>query len=416
MSSTEVIHFKHHCRDVLGSICSGRGASANASAVTSSGTIQNENTGMTDLSGWLRSLCSLLSSLQQKNGMFQLDSNERHHIVHEVLTSLYNVQLKVIVNHFVLRSFKSSKKKRSRYQQEISLIKEFGFADTYKGDILRLLNDEIENYICTKLKGEYEEPVLPTVEEWITSTLIIFCKTIFNETDDNYFDELNNCFLQQTRAALSRARAKELFDMVRDFPDSTPAIVELRQASQASGLMSFQGKTLKRALCGRLLHLGASTSDIIDVYVKMIRCFRILDPSNLLLNYVAKPIRQYLVGRKDTIRCIVSSLTEGDDDNLHSELRAGGSLEYGAGNDSDDDDDEEDTPDINWNPAKRALDFPGGREGGQNKDVLALLVSIYGSTDLFVTEYRSILAGRLLQNIEYFSDVEVKTLELLKIR
>ena len=63
-------------------------ASANASAVTSSGTIQNENTGMTDLSGWLRSLCSLLSSLQQKDGKFA------------VLIILYKYP-KIQTNHFL---------------------------------------------------------------------------------------------------------------------------------------------------------------------------------------------------------------------------------------------------------------------------------------------------------------------------
>ena len=403
----EVIHYKHFCRNALSNI--------NAAEVGMTGTA--EALDVTDLAGWLAALCQILSSMKmQHNVCHQLSEIDQQSIAHEVLLRQYGVQLRVVVNHFVLQSFKSNKKLGANFNDEITLIKQFGFADMYKSDILKQLNDEIESFISKRLRGEYEEPALPVVEDWVSTSLITFCESIFNENELGYFDNLKQYFLQQTYVALSRARAQELFDMVRDFPDSTPGVVELRHVSQSSGMMSFLGKTLKRALCGRLLHLGASTSDIIDVYVKMIRCFRILDPSNLLLNYVAKPIRKYLVGRKDTIRCIVSSLTEGDDDNLHSELRAGGSLEYGAGNDSDEEEDDEETPDIHWNPAKRALDFPGGREGGQTKDVLALLVSIYGSTDLFVTEYRSILAGRLLQNIEYFSDVEVKTLELLKIR
>jgi hypothetical protein len=401
-ASVEVIHYKHYCRDTF-------------SKLSPVAAVDVDETDLTDLAGWLAALCKVISSMKQHN-VCQLSATDQQNICHEALLRQHSVQLRVVVNHFVLKSFRASKKGVSTCTEEIALIKQFGFADIYRNDILKLLNDEIESYIGRKLRGEYEEPALPVVHEWVSSSLIEFCQCIFNETSAAHLDSLKQHVLLQIPLALSRARAPELFDMVRDFPDSTPAIVELRQASLSSGMMSFLGKTLKRALCGRLLHLGASTSDIIDVYVKMIRCFRILDPSNLLLNYVAKPIRQYLVGRKDTIRCIVSSLTEGDDDNLHSELRAGGSLEYGAGNDSDDDDEEEESPDIHWNPAKRALDFPGGREGGQTKDVLALLVSIYGSTDLFVTEYRSILAGRLLQNIEYFSDVEVKTLELLKIR
>lgn len=404
-SSVDVIHFKHLCRDTLSRLpYPAHMPQTGASEPTEQ-----------DLAGWLAALCKVLSSMKMQSTSLSnpLSGPEQEDIVHEVLLRQYSVQLRVAVNHFVLQSLKATKKRGDTCKEEIALIKQFGFADIYKNDILKLLNDEIESYIRKKLRGEYEEPVVPVVEDWISSNLISFCRSIFNENAPGYFDTLKQYFMSQTPLALSRARAQELFDMVRDFPDSTPAVVELRHVSQSSGMMSFLGKTLKRALCGRLLHLGASTSDIIDVYVKMIRCFRILDPSNLLLNFVAKPIRKYLVGRKDTIRCIVSSLTEGEDDN---DLLAGGSLEYGAGNnDSDDEDEEEDTPDIHWSPAKRALDFPGG-EGGQAKDVLALLVSIYGSTDLFVAEYRTILAGRLLQNIDYFSDAEVKTLEMLKIR
>jgi len=43
-------------------------------------------------------------------------------------------------------------------------------------------------------------------------------------------------------------------------------------------------------------------------------------------------------------------------------------------------------------------------------------VGIYGSRELFVEEYRSMLAGRLLENRNYDTDREVHTLELLKLR
>jgi len=47
---------------------------------------------------------------------------------------------------------------------------------------------------------------------------------------------------------------------------------------------------------------------------------------------------------------------------------------------------------------------------------LSTLVSIYGSTEIFVSEYRSILAEKLFSNVNYITDNEVTNLELLKIR
>jgi anaphase-promoting complex subunit 2 len=43
-------------------------------------------------------------------------------------------------------------------------------------------------------------------------------------------------------------------------------------------------------------------------------------------------------------------------------------------------------------------------------------VNIYGSRELFVNEYRMMLADKLLQNLEFDTDRDVQTLELLKLR
>jgi anaphase-promoting complex subunit 2 len=45
-----------------------------------------------------------------------------------------------------------------------------------------------------------------------------------------------------------------------------------------------------------------------------------------------------------------------------------------------------------------------------------MLVSIYGSKEVFVNEYRVMLADKLLANLDYNTDKEVHTLELLKLR
>ena len=55
------------------------------------------------------------------------------------------------------------------------------------------------------------------------------------------------------------------------------------------------------------------------MYVSMIRALRVLDPSDLVLNFIAAPVRTYLMERKDTVRSIVSSLTKNKDSDLHGE-------------------------------------------------------------------------------------------------
>jgi anaphase-promoting complex subunit 2 len=107
----------------------------------------------------------------------------------------------------------------------------------------------------------------------------------------------------------------------------------------------------------------------------------------------------------------VSSLIDSEESELHGELKQGGSLEYGA-----DVEDEDGGPGLEWYPKKRTKDLQEASLLPSGQDVLAMLVSIYGSTDLFVKEYRALLSERLSVNIDYVSDTEVKNLERLKRR
>ena len=49
-------------------------------------------------------------------------------------------------------------------------------------------------------------------------------------------------------------------------------------------------------------------------------------------------------------------------------------------------------------------------------DIISSLVNVYGSQDLFVNEYRTLLADRLLSQLNYQTEREVRQLELLKRR
>lgn len=83
-----------------------------------------------------------------------------------------------------------------------------------------------------------------------------------------------------------------------------------------------------------------------------------------------------------------------------------------------DSDDETDPPTMDWTPppslGKQRHSFLG--KGGKGGDILSMLVSIYGSKELFVNEYRLMLADKLLANMDYNTDKELHTLELLKLR
>jgi len=280
----------------------------------------------------------------------------------------------------------------------------------FKDETLRVLQCVLDVHVSETCKGEYGKAYIPELQTWLQNVLLPFAQQAMGlQSDASSSSSLYLSLSHALLRSLAHVRARELFDMVADFPESLCALKELKEAIAVTKTLSSVGKLFRATVCKRLLHMGASTSQILDIYVSMIRALRVMDSSDLLLNYVAAPVRRYLTGRKDTVRCIVSALIEGKGSELHGELRKGGSLEYGP-----DEDDEDAGPGDHWEPRKRDRQLV--EEGGRGLDILALLVSIYGSTDLFVSDYRAVLAEKLLSNLEYRADSEVATLELLKIR
>lgn len=52
----------------------------------------------------------------------------------------------------------------------------------------------------------------------------------------------------------------------------------------------------------------------------------------------------------------------------------------------------------------------------RTSDIISMLVNVYGSKELFVNEYRTLLADRLLSQFSYNTEKEIRYLELLKLR
>jgi hypothetical protein len=319
-------------------------------------------------------------------------------------------------------------------------------------------------------------------------------------------------------------RLSEIFDIITSYPDSLPAILDLKyvfhlyaqQMSRRSNnrctttttttttaaeaakegkqaprlppqdlyqcyeqLLQELSSSLRYTFMVRLNHPGANTTQMIDVYIAAIQVLRILLQNsnqhttewsspfsmstkriNTVIAYITEPVRSYLRHyRNDTVRCILTNLTNTDSGGsgninaanptmssntdsttsnhvLYHELRRQDTkpLEYMTMDSDDEDDDEEECPTMDWQPrpsiythnASRHPKNRGNqyhRSGSANtkndsdSDILAMLVSIYGSKELFVNEYRSMLADKLLgRNYDNNTDQDIHTLELLKLR
>ena len=211
----------------------------------------------------------------------------------------------------------------------------------------------------------------------------------------------------------TKTRIEQLFEIIIEFPESQPALEDLRDClAQTEGLRTLLTSSLRQVLDAKLLHPGVNTADILTAYIAAIRALRVLDNSGVVLELVCSNVRRYLKTREDTVRCIVQSLID-EATELTEELTksAGLQLEHSFQEDAEVLEDWQ-----NWQPDPVDAPPGGSHHGRRSADIISMLVNIYGSKELFVNEYRSLLSNRLLAQRSYDTDKEIRYLELLKLR
>ncbi|XP_021747051.1 anaphase-promoting complex subunit 2-like isoform X1 [Chenopodium quinoa] len=335
-------------------------------------------------------------------------------------------------------------------------LRSFGFTsmteDAYASAIFLLLKDKVQD-----LAGDdYRSSVLDSIKVWIQAVPFQFLHALLTYLGDSVCPDSPSYGLKSPLAShpssfypgvdspseglirwklrleyfayetLQDLRIAKLFDIIVDYPDSSPAIEDLKQCLDYTGQHSKLVDSFISALKYRLLTAGASTNDILHQYVSTIKALRTIDPAGIFLEAVGEPIREYLRGRKDTIKCIVTMLTDGSGGNASSG-NAGDSLLEELNRDEENQDSIDLDDDFNtddkqawlnaqrWEPDPVEADPLKGSRSRRKVDVLGMIVGIIGSKDQLVNEYRIMLAEKLLNKSDYDIDSEIRTLELLKI-
>ncbi|XP_033327037.1 anaphase promoting complex subunit morula [Megalopta genalis] len=289
------------------------------------------------------------------------------------------------------------------------------------GNVLTsLIHVHIKNHVNQSCDKTFDVSQLESLENWLETIVMSWLIRVYSggfskiislsdQTRNaiNKFKQKLSHFLYET---YTRFRIEQLFDIIIEYPDSQPAIDDLRVCLERTDLRKVLIDSLQDALTTRLLHPGVNTPDILTAYIAAIRALKQLDPTGVLLETITEPIKVYLRTREDTVRCVVSDLVDDSSSDLADELVKGETLQL-----DDYSDEEEDEDWDKWMPDPVDAD-PAKSAQRRVSDIISTLVSVYGSQDLFVNEYRTLLADRLLSQLNYHTEREIRHLELLKRR
>ncbi|ORY29102.1 hypothetical protein BCR39DRAFT_593973 [Naematelia encephala] len=371
------------------------------------------------LAVWLRAWGLPLRSFNEPK-MISTFTTTFHQLLHSTLPSTFPAHLESYLFASLSRlpnldeesSTSNSMKNLQRIPPPSPHLTRLGVIPRYSTVVSRVAHEEISRIAREEAVKGWDERRLGRARQRVGDGVANWLAGMYDGNDQqialrpmfsrfDYF--LCKCFFD--------IRTDELFDIIVDYPDSMAALDDLKECLFKVDQRSVLVDKLKAANLKRLLHPGAETKDVIQQYISTIRCLRILDPPGVLLHKVADPIRKHLRDRPDTIRCIVTTLVEGEE--LQDENEASGGLIS-----STNDDTVEDFTDPKWEP--EPVDAAPEFRSGKASDIISTLVSIYETREVIIKELQVLLATRLLAVKDYDAvreaDKEVRTIELLKIR
>lgn len=178
---------------------------------------------------------------------------------------------------------------------------------------------------------------------------------------------------------------------------------------------------MKNQISQRLLTPGIATPLIIEIFIRVIKILKFIDPSSYILEVISDPIKKYLRQRKDTMRWIINTILSEEDTIIKEDLgkqyiKSTYSL-ISSNRENDYDyisSDEDELAAENWQPLP--MGTPASFTKNKFSDIISILVNIFGSPEKFVEQYKRMLAERCVSDSNFSIENEIKNLELLKIK
>ena len=289
----------------------------------------------------------------------------------------------------------------------------------------------IERRVLAKGKSSYSRSYFKPLLSWVNKVIGRWVSGVLGKSTDN--DDTICATLERIfKDAYAEVRVSQMFEIILEYPSSDEAIEDLRQCLEDSNSPSFRLNlinSVRHSLVESLLHPDVNTFDVLTAYISAIKALRALDPTGLILQLVTEPVRRYLKSRSDTVRCIVTALTDDDHSSLNKEMLIrsdsqtnengedgkSGAIEMNLPNEG------EKCTAANfeqWKPDPIKLNsLDDNMKTSRFSDIVSILVNIYETKDLFVEEYQKLLSQRLLSKYDECNlDTEFRNLELLTLR
>ncbi|KAF2665122.1 hypothetical protein BT63DRAFT_406288 [Microthyrium microscopicum] len=291
----------------------------------------------------------------------------------------------------------------------------------------RAIEEAIVQFVQSNWMGvdwDDRTPVITSLMIWVDKALAPFIKravSALTGVANPSMDEEVKRWTDLAVSWLGRSRIANLFTYICRWPESQGAILDIKGYIKTPEARKYLTVNFQQDVERRLLHAGATTKHILDIYMIIIQAFTTIDTRGVLLDNVSRPIRKYLKSRTDTARIIIASmLADLADESIRSSPDVSRAIaDEMAKPIAPASDIHRHAPDLDFDnmayqpqPTDASPDF----RRADSSDAIAHLLSLYDK-EQFVSVLRNILGEHLLRSTaDVHLERETRLLELFKSR
>lgn len=289
----------------------------------------------------------------------------------------------------------------------------------------RLLEGPAVERRCFQVDWTWQEAVVGRLKTWMSECFAPCIQNAISGLIGGQFQFTGNDVERMTTSAvlsLVRKRTETLFDYVKIWPESKGAILDIKEHTATATTLEKASlcATFTRQVQSRLLHAGATTVEILSVYVNIIHTFKLLDSRGVLLDKVAAPLRSYLRSRDDTVSVLAASFLA--DLDVYGKFTGEGDdkvcIDIAKAAQTSDLEDAREDKGLNWDFmgwVPDPIDAGSNQKYSKSEDVLSYILGLFDQEE-FIKEVTNVLAQHLLQATDPEFAKETRLVELFKSR
>jgi anaphase-promoting complex subunit 2 len=289
----------------------------------------------------------------------------------------------------------------------------------------RLLDGPAVERQCLQVDWSGQKTIVPRLKTWVEKCFAPCIQGAIGALTGSQFQfKANDIERMAANAVLSlvRKRTEALFDYVKVWPASKGALLDIKEQITTGSTLEKASlcTTFIRQVQQRILHAGATTVEVLSIYVNVIHAFKLLDARGVLLDKVAGPLRSYLRSRDDTVSVIAASfLADIDaDGNLSGDGDDKVCVDIARAAQTSSLEDSRSDRGLNWDDMEwipDPIDAGSSNKYNKSEDVLSYVLGLFDQED-FIKEVTNVLAQHLLHATDPEFAKETRLVELFKSR